>query len=57
MPRFALDDMGYYGLLLRLYSSLGQIFLGISNLARLSYFYFAETCAALEGKSRQVPKI
>jgi type I restriction-modification system DNA methylase subunit len=51
MPRFALDEMGYYGATTTFcIPRRDKYLLGILN-SRLSYFYFAETCAALEGKT------
>jgi len=51
MPRFTLDEIGYYGATTTFcIPRWDKYLLGILN-SRLSYFYFAETCAALEGKA------
>jgi hypothetical protein len=50
-PRFALDEFGYYGSTTTFFIPRHDLYLlGILN-SRLSGFYFAETCAALEGKA------
>lgn len=49
-PRFALDEVGYYGSTTTFFIPKRDLYLlGILN-SRLSSFYFTETCAALEGK-------
>ncbi len=49
-PRFALDEIGYYGATTIFFISQHDLYLlGLLN-SQLSYFYFSETCAALEGK-------
>jgi len=49
-PRFALDEVGYYGSTTTFFIPRRDLYLiGLLN-SRLGYFYFAETCAALEGK-------
>jgi hypothetical protein len=49
-PRFALDEVGYYGATTIFFIPRRDLYLlGLLN-SKLSYFYFVETCAALEGK-------
>jgi len=49
-PRFALDDIGYYGSTTTFFIGLGDIYLLALLNSRLSHFYFAANCSALEGK-------
>ena len=49
-PRFALDEIGYYGATTIFFIPQRDLYLlGLLN-SKLSHFYFVETCAALEGK-------
>ena len=49
-PRFALDEIGYYGATTIFFIPQRDLYLlGLLN-SQLSHFYFVETCAALEGK-------
>jgi hypothetical protein len=50
-PRFALDEVGCYGSTTTFFIPKVDIYLlGLLN-SKLSYRYFSETCAALEGKA------
>jgi hypothetical protein len=50
-PRFALDEIGFYGSTTTFFVSRNDLYLlGLLN-SRLGFLYFAETCAALEGKN------
>ncbi len=50
-PRFALDEIGFYGATTTFFIGLYDLYLlGLLN-SRMSYFYFLEKCAALEGKA------
>jgi hypothetical protein len=50
VPRFALDDVGFYGSNTTFFVGMRDPFLLALLNSRLGYFYFAATCAALEGK-------
>ncbi len=50
-PRFALDEVGYYGSNTTYFiPGRGLFLLGLLN-SRLSFFYFSHVCAGLEGKN------
>jgi len=50
-PRFAYDEMGYYGATTIFFIPLKDLYLlGLLN-SKLGFAYFKETCAALEGKN------
>jgi hypothetical protein len=52
-PRFAFDQSGYYGTNTTYFIPRGDLFLlGLLNSC-LGYFYFAATCAGLEGKNER----
>ena len=52
-PRFALDESGSYGANTTYFIPRQDPYLlGLLN-SRLAYFYFAETCAGLEGKNEK----
>ena len=50
-PRFALDDIGYYCSNTTYFIPARDLYLLALLNSRLGYFYFAETCAGLEGKA------
>ena len=52
-PRFSLDEIGFYGSTTTFFVSRNDLYLlGLLN-SKLGFLYFAETCAALEGKNEK----
>lgn len=51
-PRFALDDVGYYGSNTTYFIGMPDPFLLPLLNSRLGHFFFAATCAALEGEKK-----
>jgi len=50
-PRFAIDSVGYFGASTTFFIPSNDLFLlGLLN-SKLGFFYFSQTCAALEGKA------
>ncbi len=50
-PRFALDEFGYYSSNTTYFIPRNDLYVLALLNSRLGYFYFAQTCAGLEGKT------